>query len=187
MPVNPILASALRRNAQLFGAALVLLVLVVLHLVVFQPTQQRYAKALHALGGVDAVLDPDQGPPPVPPRVFAMIAENAMSEADVTQRSASGQLATMMLEDLSGLASRSGLAVTLSEPGVTTPLPTRVEARVHLKVRGDYRELVLFLEAMERSGRLYDVERYAISDLGPELQMELWVVRVILKQKGATK
>lgn len=187
MPVNPLLTSVLRRNAQLLGAALVLLMLVVLHFLVFQPTERRYAKALKALGGVDAMLDPDQGPPPIPPRVFALIAENAMPEDEVTRRSASGQLTTMMLEDLSALASRSGLTVTLSEPGVITPLPTRVEARVHLKVRGDYRELVAFLQAMESTDRIYDLERYQISALGRELQIELWAVRVVLKQTPAAR
>ena len=187
MPVNPLLLSALRRNLQLLGAALVLLVLVVLHLSLFQPTQARYARALQALGGADAVLDPDQGPVSMPPRVFALVAENAMPAAELDQRSASGQLTTLMLEDLSGMASRSGLAVTLSEPGVISPFPTRVEARVHLKVRGDYREVIAFLEAMEASGRLYDLERYAISDFGSDLQLEVWVVRMLLKQSGATR
>lgn len=185
MPVNPMLESGIRRHAPLLGAAVVLLVLVALHLLLFQPTQRRYAKALQAAGGVDAVLDPDQGPPPLPPRVFALIADNAMTADEVTRRTASGQFATMMLEDLSALASRSGLTVTLSEPGALTPLPSRVEARVTLRVRGAYRELVAFLQGMENLGRLYDLERYQITDLGPELQMEMSVVRVVLKQSRA--
>lgn len=188
MPVNPLMTAGLRRNWQLLGAAVVLLILVVLHMLVFLPTERRHLRAVQLLGGVNAVLDPEQGPPPVPPRVFAMIAQNAMSEDDVTRRSASGQLTVMMLEELSALASSSGLTVTLSEPGLITPLPTRVEARVHLRVRGDYRELVAYLQAMESSGQLYDVERYQVADQGGSaLSMDLWVVRLVLKQPGAQR
>ena len=188
MPVNPILALMVRRNWQLIGAALVLLILVVLHALLFLPTERRYTKAVQTLGGPEAVLDPEQGPPPVPPRVFAMIAQNAMTEEDVARRTASGQLTVMMLEELSTLASRSGLTVTLSEPGLVTPLPTRIEARVHLKVRGEYREMVAFLHMMESSGQLYDVEKYQISGLGSsELSMDLVVLRLVLKQPGARR
>lgn len=188
MPVNPFLEAGLRRNWQLLGAALVLFVLLVLHMLVFVPTERRYSRAIRDLGGADAALDPWLGPAPLPPRVHALVAENAMADAELARRTASGQLAVMMLEDLSAMASRAGLKVTLSEPGPITPQPTRVEARVHLRVRGDYRQLVTFIAAMEASGRLYDLERYEVSGPGPgELQMDLWIARLFLKHEESRK
>jgi len=185
MPVNPLFLATLRRNWQLFGAAIVLLILVVLHAVFFVPTERRYARAVKSLGGVDAVLDPSQGPPPVPPRVFAMIAQNAMTEEEMMRRSASGQLTVMMLQELSALASRSGLTVTLSEPGLVAPLATRTEARVHLRIRGNYRQLVSYLRALETSGQLYDLERYQIAEAGgTDLIIDLFLIRIMLKQPG---
>lgn len=187
MPVNPVMSHLMRRNWPLLGAALVLLVLVALHGLVFVPTERRYARAIAALGGMDAVLDPNAGPVPMPPRVFALVAENALPEADLTRRVASGQLTVAVIEELAALATRAGLKVTLSEPGPVAPQPSRVEATVHLKVRGSYRQIVAFLDLMRDSGRIYDLDRYEILRAGPELQMELWAVRMLLRQPEARR
>jgi hypothetical protein len=188
MPMNPLMAASARRQWPLLGAAGILVVLLLLHVLLFVPTTKRYARAVQAVGGMQAVIDPAQEPAPMPPRVFAMVSENALDENAANERGQSGELGVAMIEDLSGIANRLGLAVTLSEPGPVTPTPKMVEVRVHLRTRGSYYEIVSFLHALEISNRIYGVDRYAITDAGnASLQLEIWVSRLVLKQPEGTR
>ena len=186
--MNPLMTASMRRQWPMLGAAGILVVLLLLHALLFVPTTKRYARAVQALGGMQAVIDPAQEPAPMPPRVFALVSENALAENVANERGQSGELTVGMVEDLSGIANRLGLAVTLSEPGPVTPTPKLLEVRVHLRMRGNYFEIVSFLHALEASNRIYGVERYAVTDAGnSNLQLEIWISRLVLKQPGGSR
>ena len=188
MPVSPLLEATMRRNWPMIGAAVILLVLLLLHALLFVPTTKRYARALQSVGGMAAVTNPALEPALMPPRVFALVTGNALAANVANERGSSGQLTVAMIEDLSAIANRIGLTVTLSEPGPVTPTPTMVEVRVHLRARGSYYSLVSYLHALESSGRIYGVDRYGIADVGgASLQMDVWVSRLVLKQPEAAR
>jgi len=88
--------------------------------------------------------------------------------------------------DLTALASASGLATTLTEPGPTTQLDRAVQLRAHLKVRGPYKAVAQFLDSMSASPHLDTLERFTITRADNGLQFEVWVTRVVLKQKASS-
>lgn len=181
--MNPVLAASLRRNWQLVGAVLIVVLLMLLHALWFVPTAARYQRALKTMGG--QVLA--QPVPDIPPRMFALIRGNALPEREAVERGNSGQLTVTMVGDLTALASASGLATSLTEPGPTTQLERAVQLRAHLRLRGSYRAVARFLDSMSAAGKLDSIERFAITR-GPDntLLFEVWVTRVVLKQKGAS-
>jgi len=180
--MNPILTASLRRQWRLLGAIAVLAVLVVLHVLWFLPTAERYVRAAKTLGP-SAVLDPVNASPLLPPRVFSFVSGNSLPQSVASERSTSGQLTVALIEELSALAGQNGLTITMSEPGAVTPTATMIDVRVHLRVRGGYRQMVAFLDAVQEDGHIYGVERYQIQGGdGDPLQLELWLTRLFLKQ-----
>ena len=181
--MNPILDASLRRNWQLVGAVLIVAVLMVLHLLWFMPTARRYQRALKAVGGEQMLTRPLPG---IPPRLYALINLNALPEGDAIERGNSGQLTVTMLGDLTSLASTAGLATSLTEPGPTTQLDRAVQLRAHLRLRGSYKAVAQFLDSMSAAGRLDSIERFTVTRAGDGgLLFEVWVTRVVLKQKAA--
>ena len=184
MPMNPILTATLRRNWQVVGAVAIVLVLMLLHAVWFTPTAARYQRAMKTLGGQQGLAQPV---PDIPPRMFALIKSNALPEREAVDRGNSGQLTVTMIGDLTALASASGLTTSQTEPGATTQLDRAVQLRAHLKLRGPYRAVARFLDSMSAAGKLDSIERFTIGRARDgSLLFELWVTRVVLKQKAAT-
>jgi hypothetical protein len=179
--MNPMLDASLRRNWKLLGAVTVLAVLVALHVIWFLPTAERYRIALKSLGPGAAT---ESGAATLlPPRVFSFVSGNSLPQSLATERTTSGQLTVAVIEELSALAGQNGLTITMSEPGAVTPTASMIDVRVHLRVRGGYRQMVAFLDAVRAQGHVYGVERYQIEggDADP-LQLELWLTRLFLTQ-----
>jgi len=184
MPVNPMLDASVRRYWKLIGAVTILALLVLLHVLWFLPTAARYARVSKVLG-TDAAHDVTEAAPMMPPRVFSLVTGNSLPPGTAADHGGTDQLSTALIEELSALASQNGLTITLSEPGPVTPTASMIDARVHLRVRGGYRQMVAFLDAVQAQGHLYGVERYQIAGGdGDPLQLELWLTRLFLRAPG---
>ena len=182
--MNPMLDASLRRNWKTLCAIAALLLLVALHVFWFLPTASRYVKVSKLLGA-DAGRDAATAAPLMPPRVFSFVTGNTLPPNSV-EHGTSDQISVSLIEELSALASQNGLTITLSEPGPVTPTMTMVDARVHLRVRGGFRQMVAFLDAVQTQGHVYGVERYLIEGGdGDPLQLELWLSRLFLKPPGS--
>ena len=183
--MNPMLDASLRRNWKLIGAIGALLLLAALHVFWFLPTASRYAKVSKLLGA-DASRGAASAAPLMPPRVFSFVTGNTLPSSAL-EHGTSDQLSVSLIEELSALASQNGLTITLSEPGPVTPTTTMIDARVHLRVRGGFRQMVEFLDAVQAQGHVYGVERYQIEGGdGDPLQLELWLTRLFLKPPGSS-
>lgn len=183
MPVNPLLAAALRRHGKPLAMLVATLALGLVHGAWFVPLAQRQERALRALGGVPPSFDPAATRPVLPPRVYALAHGNTLPAAAALDQGSSGRLQVQALEELSSLASRAGLSVTLAEPGPVTQLPAAVEVRVRLRAVGGYAEVLALLDRMVASGHVYAVERQSLADAGAgRLQVELLAVRLMLKK-----
>lgn len=159
------------------------LVFLGIHSLVFKPLESRYRRALLAAGPMGATLDPSQTTQALPPRVYTLLIENARPASEVDHAAQSGALAGELMQALSGVAGRHGLDVVVSEPGVLTQQPTRVQVRAHLRMRGRYVGLVGFLDDLSRQPGLYRVERMLVDPGEDALQdIELNVAQLLLKR-----
>lgn len=183
--MNALVLAALRRNWRLIGTIAAFVIFTLIHLVFFRPAAARYQAALASVGGIEAVFNPGGGRPMLPPRVYALIAENSITPQDALDRGGSGALGVILLEELGRLASRGGLTVVSSEPGQVTQEPLTTQVRARLTVQGRYAELIAFFDELSGSESLILVERFSITPgSGGEDLLELWVSRLYLKQAG---
>jgi hypothetical protein len=181
--MNPLQLAQLRSQWALLTAAAVFLLFLSLHFLAFQPALRRYQAAVKRAGDQGLVLDPDSAPRLMPARVFALVSDNSLPDAAADQRSASGELASSTLEDITRLAGQHGMKVVAAEPGVTARLPRAVQVRAHLRVSCTFGEFVTFLDALSRSGRLVSVDRFSLNSVSPGRQtLDLSVTRYVLKQ-----
>ncbi len=185
--MNPLLIAAFRRHWRVAGALLAFAIFTVIHLAFFRPASERYRRALASVGGIEAVFNPGGSRPMLPPRVFALIADNSLSSQDALERGGSGALGVILLEELGRVAEQAGVRIASSEPGAVTQEPLTTQVRAHLVLRGRYADLVGFFDGISRSESLVLVERFSIKPLedGSDV-MELWVSRLYLKQPGTT-
>jgi hypothetical protein len=186
--MNPLFVEALRRQWQLLGALSLFLVFVLVHVTMFTPTVRRYETALKEAVALGMPLDPNQMPRSLPPRVFALLAENALQPAAAAERGSSGALTSSLMEDMNALTAKHGMQLAATDPGPLTQLPNSVQVRAHLRIRCRYDAFVGLLDDMAKGGSLIAVERFALTpaDNGTET-LELWVSRYILKQSGGSK
>jgi hypothetical protein len=183
--MNPVLLATLRRNWRLVGAIAAFVIFTFIHFAFFRPAAARYRAALVRAGGLEAVLDPNGGRPPLPPRVFSLITDNSLLPQDAQERGGSGALGVILIESLGRIASRSGLTVVSSEPQPVTQEPLTTQVRAHLHMRGRYREIVGFFGALSESPELLLVERFLITPGdGENDDLEVWISRLYMKQTG---
>jgi len=181
--IRPLMAAQLRRHWQLVVAVLVFAAFVVVHLLIFQPAAQRYHLALKRAGDLGLTLETETPPPMMPPRVLALIVENALPTTAAGMERESGALTASLLEDLTQLTTRHGLQVLATEPGITAQENQAVQVRAHLKIRCSFSKFVAFLDDMSRSNRLIAVDRFDLTTDPPaEPLLDLWVTRYIIKQ-----
>jgi hypothetical protein len=181
--VNPVLAANLRRHWQLIGAIAAFVIFSAIHLLAFRPAAARYRAALDNAGGLDAVFESGALHPMLPPRIFALITANSLSPQDAVDRGASGALGVILLEELGRIASRAGMSVLASEPGVVTQEPLAAQVRAHLRMRGRYDEAVDFFAELARADALTLVERFSITPGNDgAVMLDIWVSRLYLKQ-----
>lgn len=185
--MNPIVREALRRQWPLFGALGLFLVFALAHTLTFLPTATRYESTLKRAGEMGLAFDPDQMPQTLPPRVFALLADNAIPAAVATERAASGALTANLLDDLNKRVAANGMEVLVTEPGPVTQMPHSVQVRAHLKIRCRYPQFTALLGDLGRSGSLIAFDRFTLlpNESGTEI-LEVWVSRIILKQDERT-
>ena len=186
--MNPVLAATLRRNWPLVGAAALFAIFMFVHQVFFQPAAARYAAATQTASELGLALDPSQAPVMLPPRVFALVADNALPAAEAQELGNSGVLTARLLEDLTRMISEHGMEVLMTEPGAVTQQSRAVQVRASLKVRGRYSEFVSFLDGLARGRQLIAIDRFTLTSQGQgQEQLDLWVSRYVLKQEARNK
>lgn len=181
--MDPLLANRLRQSWPVFAAFALLVGFLLVDSLVFHPLASRFHTGLRNAGALGAAFAPDQTVPPLPPRVFALLAENSMPAAQAEAQGQNGQLAAHLMQDLSQVAGRHDLELVVTEPGVLTSQSGSLQVRAHLRLRGRYPSIVAFMDDLSRSGRLYRIERMSIvpGDNGRH-DMELHVERLVLKR-----
>ena len=181
--MNPVLRATLRRHWQLIGAIAAFAVFLYVHFIFFKPTAARYRAAVQSAGGLETVFESAATQTSLPPRVYALAAQNTLDAQDAQDRGSSGELGVILIENLSRVASRAGLSVVASDPGPVTQEPLTVEIRAHLKLRGSYAQIVGFFDELSRDSSLNLVERFQISPAGETADLlEVWIARLYLKQ-----
>jgi Type II secretion system (T2SS), protein M subtype b len=185
---NPMVKEALRRQWPLIGAFVLGAVFAISHFLVFLPAAVRYDAALKRAGEMGVALDPSQQRQSLPPRVFALLTDNAMPASTLNEGAASGAITASLLDDLNKRVATHGMEVLVTEPGPVTQQAFSVQVRAHLKARCRYAEFTSFLDDLARSGSLTAVDRFTLqpTENGGNEIVELWVSRNILKQPEAT-
>ena len=181
--IDPLQAAWLRRNWQFAGATMVFVLFMLVHVVVFNPAAKRYRAAIKQAADLGISIERGDQDPLMPPRVVALISENALTTAVANSRGESGALTSALLEDLTRLTGRLNMEVIATEPEAVVQLPTAVKVRAHLRVECSYPQFVRFLDELSRSGKLIGVDRFSLSS-GERTKsvLDLWVTRHILKQ-----
>ncbi len=181
---NPILAATLRRNWPLVGAVGFFALFMLVHQLAFQPAAKRYQKAVQQASDLGLPLDLSRAPALVPPRVLAMVVDNALSPAEAQRQGASGQLTAQLLEGVTRTVDDQGLDVLATQPGAVIQQPKYVQVRAYVKARGRYSQVVALMNALATGRQLIGVDRFALlPEDGGRVQLDLWVSRLILKQE----
>lgn len=182
--MNPILVATLRRHWPLVGAVGLFATFTLAHQFVFQPAARRYEASVKRASELGLVLDPTRASAMMPPRVFALVADNALPSAEALELGNSGVLTARLLEDLSRILGERGLEVMATQPGPVSQQSRSVTVRANLRLRGRYAEVVSMFDALAQSGRLISVDRFTMNPEGAgQMQIDLWVSRLILKQE----
>jgi hypothetical protein len=180
--MNPVVREALRRQWPVFGAVSLFVVFAAAHLMVFVPAARRYEAALKRAGDF-GLAGANQSSQTLPPRVFALLTDNAVPGMQFIQGASSGVLTAGLLDDLNKRAAAHGLEVLVTEPGLLTQLPQAVQVRAHLKLRGRYTDFVTLLDDLSRSGSLTALDRFTLMPTESNREIvEVWMSRSILKQ-----
>ena len=183
MPVNPIWATMLRRHWALVGAIGLFAVFSLANALVFQPVARRYEVAEKQAAELGLTSDPAKSPALMPPRVFALVADNALPSSQAQELGNSGVLTARLLEDLTRLIDAHGMEVMMTEPGAVTQEGRSVIVRAYLKVSGRYDQLVTLFGDVAKDRQLIAIDRFNLSTTAPGREsIDLWVSRLILKQ-----
>jgi len=174
----------MRRQWPLVGAVIVFLVFLLVHAAFFRPTADRYQRAVRNAEKLGMSPEPtDARADMMPPRVYALLAENALPASTAKEEGDSGALSATLVETVSRLAAKRGMDVIVTEPAPTTQQPQSVIVRAHMRVRATYPEFVSFLQDIAAQDHLLAVDRFALQPAGGNDQLvDLYVSRYILKQ-----
>lgn len=185
--IGPRMAVVLRRQWPVAGALAVFLLFTIANLAWVQPLERRYRGLVTRATQLGMAVDPERTPRTLSPALVALFVSNSMEAGAAQQQANSGQLTTLLLEDMTRAAGRNGLEVLVAEQGSTTQQRDAVQVRGHLRLRGAYAGLCGMLAELSRAGRLYSIERFSIGQRGdPHPTIELWMSRYILKLQPGT-
>ena len=174
--------SLLRSHWPVLGALLILVVFLLVNQLWFAPTAKRYEAALKRATAAGMPLDPNQLPRIVPPRIFALVADNTLPASDAQDAANSGTLTAQFIGELTEVMSRRGLRVTTTEPGPLTQDGRVIQVRAHVRAKGRFTDFVNVLDDLARDKRLYGVDRFTVNpETMAEINVELWMSRLILK------
>jgi len=183
--ISPVLSAQLRRQWQLVAAVVVMLVFVAVHLLIFQPNRKRLETALQRAADLGLALDPDRPAPVMPPRVLALVTDNALP---ASVGSETGALTAALLEDLTQLTNKHGMQVQATEPGVILQEPKATQVRAHLRIQCSFAQFVGFLDDLAHSNRLIAIDRFALATTNTgRNEMDVWVTRYIIKQTSGKR
>jgi hypothetical protein len=184
MPVvNPLWVAAMRRQWPLAGAAGVFLVFLLVNATLFRPAADRYQAALKRAADLGLSLEPTSASAVVPPKVYALLASNALPSAVAKENGDSGALSASLIEAVSRLAANRRMEIQITEPGPTSQQPQATVVRAHLRATSTYATFLGLLEDLAASDKLLAVDRFTLQPAGPsDVAVDLYVSRYILKQ-----
>ena len=175
-----------RRNWQAVAAVFVFLVFAGVHAAAFRPTLGRYRADQQRAAAMGMPVD---GRLPVTnsARVTGLLTDNSLNAALAEEQGTSGALTAALLDIVTRLAARRGLEVVATEQGLVTQLPTTVQVRAHLKLRGRYEDFVGLVGDLAAGRALVTLYRFTIQGGGPPRQeIEVWLSQLVLKRtRGA--
>jgi hypothetical protein len=181
--MNPYWMNLARRNWQAVAALLVCLAFSVAHAAAFRPALARYRTGLQQAARLGTPLDATGAQPAASPRTTALLAGNSLNTAVAEEQGTSGALTAGLLDEVTRLVAKCGLEVVATEQGVVTQLPSSVQVRAHLKLRGRYSAFVALFGELARSGSLVAVERFTLqAGAGGDQDIEVWMSQLILKR-----
>jgi hypothetical protein len=150
---------------------------------VYRPARSRLQKALQGAKTVGLSLDPSQRPIMPPTSVQEFVTANSLPESEAASAVQSGLLTAGLLEEITGLASQSGLVVTATEPGLAAQQSGGIVVRAQIRARGTYAELLHYFDLIARAPHLLTVDRFeALGSGGAELNLTVAVTRHVLKR-----
>jgi hypothetical protein len=174
--------SLLRNHWPVLGALVIFAVFMLVNQLWFVPTARRYEAALKTATAVGMPLDPNLAPRIIPPRIFALVADNTMPAVEAQDAANSGTLTAQFLGELTEVLSRRGLRVTTTEPAPLTQEGRIIHVRAHLRAKGRFADFVDVLDDLAHDKRLYGVDRFTVDpETTAEINVELWMSRLILK------
>jgi hypothetical protein len=177
------LAALVRRHWQVALALVLCAVFAAVHAAAFGPALARYRRIAHDAAELGMSLDPADAHAGMPARVAALLADNSLVAELAEEQGNSGALTAGLLDQVTGMAARSGLALHATEQGLVTQLPGSVQVRAHLRMRGTYADFTRFLAAAAGSRTLVGVDRFTIKSAGGgDSEIEAWVTQVVLKR-----
>ena len=172
-----------RRNWQALAALLVFLVFAGAHAAAFRPALVRYRKDVRRAVELGMPIEATGAPPVASVRIGALLDGNSLNASVAEEQGASGVLTAGLLDEVTRLVARAGLEVLTTEQGLVTQLPTSVQVRAHLKLRGSYPAFVGLVGGLARSGSLLALDRFTVQGgAGAERDIEVWVSQLILKR-----
>ena len=186
--MNPYWMNLARRNWQAVAALLVFLMFAAVHAAAFQPVLARYRRDLGQAVERGMPLDVTSSQPAVSPRAAAQLVGNSLNTAVAEAQGTSGTLTATLLDEVTRLVAKSGLEVVATEQGLVTQLPSSVQVRAHLRLRGRYTAFVNLLDRLSRSGTLIAVDRFTLrAGTGNGQDIEVWMTQLILKRTQSTR
>ncbi len=186
--MSPTWMNLARRNRQAFAALLVCLAFAVAHAAVFQPVLARYRKDARRATELGMPLDADSALPAPSQRAAILFAGNSLNAVVAEEQGASGALTAGLLDEVTRSVAKCGLEVVSTEQGLVTQLPSSVQVRAHLKLRGRYSAFVDLLGELSRSGNLIAVERFSLqAGAAGGQDIEIWMSQLILKRTRGSR
>jgi len=184
MPViNPLWVAAMRRQWPLVGAVVTFLVFLLVHVTLFRPAADQYRSALRDAQRLGLSIEQATAPEVIPPKVYAMLADNAIPANVAKESGDSGTLSASLIEDVTRMAAARHMEIVVTEPGPTAQQQQSMIVRAHLKVRARFADLLGLLEDLTRGDKLYAVDRFSVQPTGDStLMIDLYLSRYILKQ-----
>ena len=184
---SPVATISLGRQP-LVATVSVLVAFTLFHLVAFGAASRRYQKALANAKSSGLVPGSADAAPELPPRVNALVVANGMASAVAEQRGGSGVLASDVMADVTALAARHGMDLVFSEPGPITQTPSSVEIHAHFRFSCGFAQFIAFLNDLATGDRLMSLERFnLVGRENGEMELELWMSRLVLKQGAVRK
>ncbi len=186
--MNPYWTNLARRNWQVIAALLVFLGFAAAHAAAFQPLLARYRRDVRQAAELGMPLAATGARPAASPRAAALLAGNSLNTAVAEEQGTSGALTAALLDEVTRLVAKCGLEVVATEQGLVTQLPSSVQVRAHLKLRGRYAAFVDLLGELSRSGSLVALDRFVLqAGAGDGQDIEVWMSQLILKRTRSAR